>query len=273
MNGTNYYNRHVQNGFSYSGVPNMVNNSTSFFQPYIFPFNQVLTSQTAPSNIQVTQSSYYTSSAGKTPNIQESFANPTPAPLIKRQAIVDRVSTTNVQAASPVYLQDSYALPLQTKPTNTAATMPRYEQLESRRRIRTLRFRTLETVDPNSKFVNMSALRFYTAHETVLPTTLGNPMGSRKNGREGPDALLYDTGRRWVDYNKQPLLMNLESNEPVHSYQFFIPGIAGAQNAVPVRWVLEGSYDGRIWETLHEMSEPAVFQNGMTERFALKKQI
>ena len=119
----------------------------------------------------------------------------------------------------------------------------------------------------------MSALRFYTADATVLPTTLSNPMGSRKNGREGPDALLYDTSRRWVDYNKQPLLMNIESADPIQTYQFFVPAIAGSQDAVPVRWVLEGSYDGRIWETLHEMSEPAVFENGMTQRFSLKKQI
>jgi hypothetical protein len=259
IDGVTYFPRHVQNGFSYSGVPNIQNGNTSFFQPYIFPFDQLL------ANIPVTQSGFYTNADPKSINFKESFTNPIhPAPLVKRQAIIDRLSPQ-----PQIRLHDSYTLPLHTK--NVKITP--YEQVESRRRIRTLRFRTLETAEPASKFVNMSALRFYTADATVLPTTLSNPMGSRKNGREGPDALLYDTSRRWVDYNKQPLLMNIESADPIQTYQFFVPAIAGSQDAVPVRWVLEGSYDGRIWETLHEMSEPAVFENGMTQRFSLKKQI
>lgn len=123
-------------------------------------------------------------------------------------------------------------------------------------RLSWLRFRWLDT----GKFVSMSVLRFYTADgEHVNPATmrLSNLGGSRRSASEGPDALLADTAaRRWVDYNKQHLVIRLDPlpTEQIVAFRFSKP--AEGQEGVPTRWILEGSRDGRSWATLQEQRTP-----------------
>lgn len=117
-----------------------------------------------------------------------------------------------------------------------------------------LRFRWL-TAAP---FVAMSMLRFYT-EKGLVPTSsmrLSNPGGSRRNPAEGPDALLANSSsKRWVDYNKQPLLVRIDPlpAEPIVAFRFYIPTV---REGVPTSWILEGSADGRSWAPVHEQRTP-----------------
>jgi hypothetical protein len=133
-------------------------------------------------------------------------------------------------------------------------------------RIRYLRFRTIATVDPASKFVSMSQFTMHTRNGTIAPEllTFSNLEGSRKHASEGPQSLAATTNsKRWVDYNKSQLIVQLDTDrlprEPITGFQFHVPNFPGALASVPARWTLEGSNDGRSWIPLHEMKSPARF--------------
>jgi len=121
-----------------------------------------------------------------------------------------------------------------------------------------LKFQIGETYDPNSKFVHMSNLEILT-HSGKIPRgslKLSNLQGSRNSPREGPAALLEGPGRRWVDYNKSDLLIQiLETSEPITGFRFSVPqGVQNSMNAMPIEWTMYGSYDNKNWIVLHEFS-------------------
>lgn len=119
------------------------------------------------------------------------------------------------------------------------------------------RIRVLSTVGP-SKFASMGGpLLFLTPSGYIDPTLVAvtNFGGSRRDPKEGPDALLATAGgRRWVDYNKAPLIFRLPAQrEPIRGFRFGAPQVAEAR---PSEWVLEGSWDGRVWNTIEEQETP-----------------
>ena len=145
------------------------------------------------------------------------------------------------------------------------------------RRQRWLRFRTIETYDPKSKFVAMTTFRFFTIDgQPIEPKHMrfSNHEGSRMNPAEGPDALLSE-GAAWVDYNKSPLLIQLLDtlpDTPIGSFRFGI--VAGKIGAAPVKWRLEGSYDGRLWSPLQETNKaPGVILGAVSGTYRLKEAI
>jgi len=132
-------------------------------------------------------------------------------------------------------------------------------------RMRTLRWKILETQRPNAPYVHVSMLRFFTGAGPV-PTAavkITNPHGSRRTAAEGPAALLSDKeGGRWVDYNKSELLITFDlaklPSNLINGFQFTVPsGITDSKEYFPARWLLEGSYDGRNWIPLHKKSDKA----------------
>jgi hypothetical protein len=140
-----------------------------------------------------------------------------------------------------------------------------YQPLNTQaRRIKTIQLRILETYDPKAKFVHMSMFQFHTAVGPVPYSMIrvSNPMGSRRSPADGPEAALTNTPtKRWVDYNKMPILFTFSEypQEPIIGFQFAFPSHPNAQDAVPSRWRLEGSYDGRTWEVYHEQNDRAPF--------------
>ena len=132
-------------------------------------------------------------------------------------------------------------------------------------RMRTLRWKILETQRPNAPYVHVSTLRFFTGAGPV-PTAavkITNPHGSRRTAADGPAALLSDKeGARWVDYNKSELLITFDlaklPSNLINGFQFAVPsGITDSKEYFPARWLLEGSYDGRNWIPLHKKSDKA----------------
>jgi len=228
----------------------------SFFYPGIFQFpttgNPVAQPQT-PSNTPYEYPFY----AAQIANITEGFVSPSrTVPIVSKPTPVHTVE-------DQMNVNESYVLPLKgvgpqrlyTKPAVSRGPDP--HSIQSTTRIRFLRFRTLSTVDPGSKFVAMSYLTLHTRNGIIPSDALHatNLEGSRRLAREGPEAIFapWSEGRRWTDYNKSPLLIaiNLDvlPTDPITGYQFYIPVLAAA----PSQWVVEGSVDGRSWRPVHEM--------------------
>lgn len=151
----------------------------------------------------------------------------------------------------------------------------------NRRRMRTLRWKILETQRPNAPYVHASMLRFFTAAGPV-PTDamkITNPHGSRRSAADGPTAILSDQeGKRWVDYNKSELLITFDltklPSNPIYGFQFTIPsGTADAKDYFPARWLLEGSYDGRSWDPIHKKSDKARILGGASPVYKFSQSI
>ena len=132
-------------------------------------------------------------------------------------------------------------------------------------RMRNLRWKILETQKPNAPYVHVSMLRFFTGAGPVPISVIkiSNPHGSRRSAANGPSAALSDEeGKRWIDYNKSELLITFDlaklPSNLINGFQFTVPsGLADAKDYFPARWLLEGSYDGRIWVTIHKKSDRA----------------
>ena len=249
-----------------SAIIKTQNNKTiySFLTPAYFLVNG-LTSTTNTSIIQVPTTTVatvpidinYSNYTSQTMNFLDEPANSTPifesfanAPLL---AIPEAPCKPQELLNTPGCIHEYYTIPLLQAPIVNSTNSP-----IPARRIQNLRFTVLETYDPESKYVHMSNLRFHTPLGTIPPSliTIANPMGTRKIPQTGPDALLGDTSKRWVDYNKKPLLLNFKGLPPARiiGFQFSFPtGVPDPIAAMPIRWILEGSYDGRTWEPLHEM--------------------
>jgi len=103
------------------------------------------------------------------------------------------------------------------------------------------KLRILETYDPNSKFVHMSSLEFYTKSGRVKSPQLSNLQGSRNSPKEGVTALLEGRERRWVDYNKSDINIRIEGEPPITGFRFSIPDVPNAMAAMPIHWIM---YDG-----------------------------
>lgn len=171
----------------------------------------------------------------------------------------------------PLYSQKAQRLPA-----------PPPQAVEGPRRPSWLRFRCLETVDPASKFVHMSALRFYTSTGTMLPAStlqVSNPMGTRMSPTEGPDQVcLPTTSTRWIDYTKSPLLIRIlehPADAQITGFQFSVPSTGPARfDGLPSRWVLEASTDARHWTPLHEMkARPATFRGEYSPVYSFTQEI
>ena len=133
----------------------------------------------------------------------------------------------------------------------------------TKRRLRNIRWKVLETQTPTAPYVHAAALQFHTK-AGVVPAScmrISNPHGTRRIPADSIDKLLAGSGR-WVDYNKSEVLITFDltklPGDPIYGFQFAVPaGIPNSLEYFPARWLLEGSYDGRTWIPIHERSERA----------------
>ena len=126
------------------------------------------------------------------------------------------------------------------------------------KKIQLLKFKILETYDPASKFVHMSQLDFITRSGRIHKSSikLSNLQGSRNSPREGVTALLEGPQRRWVDYNKSEIIIQITGvSDPIIGFRFSIPqDVLSPMDAMPIEWVMYGSYNRQSWTVLHEFS-------------------
>jgi hypothetical protein len=132
------------------------------------------------------------------------------------------------------------------------------------RRFRTLRWKIRETQVPTATYVHASSLQFHTMAGPIPAATMkiSNPQGSRRSSANAPEKVLSTDGGRWVDYNKTDLIISFDLDtlpaNPIYGFQFAVPPkVENSVDHVPAKWLLEGSYDGRIWIPLHEKVDRA----------------
>jgi hypothetical protein len=226
VNGINWRTIHCQNTiYNYSNANPRVNSSqegiTSFFTPGIFLINQ-------------TGSSGNSCAPSSTTYVPQATTGP---------VTTAGYSQNNLQAYN-----------------NTATNIAEGFQstVPDSKRIQIFKFKILETYDPTSKFVHMSQLDFLTRSGRVPKSAikLSNLQGSRKSPKEGVGALLEGPQRRWVDYNKSDITIQITGvSEPIIGFRFSIPqDVLSPMGAMPIEWVMYGSYDRQSWVTLHEFS-------------------
>ena len=228
---------------------------TAFYNPGIFQFST--STSPAKSSSATSQSSGYNTNVA-----QEGFTVATPTVATR----------PTMNYTEPFVAPISYTLPLEEGSLSATKALPKFQELKGVARLAAIRFKVLETQNPDSPFVHMSMLQFHTKSGIVPPECIqiSNQHGSRRSAANRPEALLSTTAQRWVDYNKSELLVQFKMEtmpaDPVTGIRFYIPtGVAtsvSALDAFPAKWKIEGSYDRRTWFPLHEKLDKARILGG-----------
>ena len=151
----------------------------------------------------------------------------------------------------------------------------------SKKRMRNIRWKIVETQKPDAAYVHASRLQFHTKAGPIPANLIKitNPLGTRRQASDGPKSLLTDSNdTRWVDYNKSDLLIMFDLTKlpanPIYGFQFAVPAnVERSVDFVPARWLLEGSYDGRTWIPLHEKSDRARIIGNASPIYKFSQQI
>ena len=124
----------------------------------------------------------------------------------------------------------------------------------------------------------MSNLQFITPIGP-LPTKyykITNPMGIHPYSKTGPEALSIP-GQRWVNSNMQPLLIKFSALPAtiIQGFQFSVPQDRSTDPfaALPSRWRVEASYDGRQWEIYNSVDSGVDFQTYVSPVYNFSKEI
>lgn len=132
------------------------------------------------------------------------------------------------------------------------------------RRLRTLRWKIRETQVPTADYVHASSLQFHTMAGPIPASTIkiSNPHGTRRSSANAPNKILSTDGGRWVDLNKTDLLITFDLDtlpaNRIYGFQFAVPpNVENSVDFVPAKWLLEGTYDGHTWISLHEKVDRA----------------
>jgi hypothetical protein len=256
-NGVTWKTLNTQTGFTYPST------KSTFYVPGYFSTTGGATQAL------ITQPSFYNSQAGNT--AFEGFKNP-----VAESALLEPfIDKTPYFKPDETALEPRYALPLSdVRQVNTL-----YQPLNTQaRRIKTMKFRVLETHDPDAKFVHMSMFQFHTSAGPMKSSMvrISNPMGSRRSPSDSPESLLEPTTKaRWVDYNKMPLIFTFIEypQAQIIGFQFAFPDTSNHMAALPSRWKMEGSYDGRNWEIYHEKTEKAQYIGNASPIYKFKTEI
>ena len=176
----------------------------------------------------------------------ENFQNP---------SILHKTSNPKFRQQVP-NLENSYKVPLEQPISRVPAQM----QIQNERRIQFLRIKILST-RKNTGSIHMSNLQFVTPLG-ILPTShykISNPMGIHPTRNNGPDAL--SNGGVWIISNNEPLLIKFNSLPQVviEGFQFIAPNVTNPFDSLPATWLVEGSYDGRLWAVYNETLVPQNF--------------
>lgn len=148
------------------------------------------------------------------------------------------------------------------------------------RRFRTLRWKIRETQVPAAEYVHASSLQFHTNAGPIPASTMkiSNPHGTRRSSANAPNRILSTDGGRWIDLNKTDLLITFDLDtlpaNPIYGFQFAVPpDVENSVNFVPAKWLLEGSYDGHTWISLHEKLDRARILGNASPIYNFSQQI
>jgi len=252
INGTDWVTLHRQTTNLVYRPP--ISGILAFYNPGIFQFTATAGSAGSAGSSSATAISTNQSGAYSNNIVTEGFVAKVAKAVKPSNPVIYKEPVANP-------LSSLYTAPLEAAPIKA----PMFQELETNKRIKAIRFKILETQNPDSPFVHMSMLRFHTKSGTIPPECIqiSNPQGSRRSAKDRPDSLLGASAQeRWVDYNKSELLIQFKTEimpaDPINGIQFHVPqGFQKTLDACPAKWKIEGSYDRRNWFPLHEKLETA----------------
>ena len=113
--------------------------------------------------------------------------------------------------------------------------------------------------------VQMSELRLYLGGVQRTGATVSNPGGNNPDAERPANLVDNDISTKWLDFNRQPVILAFPSVVSVDSYRWATANDATERD--PIRWILEGSLNGVDWTLMDDRSDKD--QAVTTSRLAL----
>lgn len=101
--------------------------------------------------------------------------------------------------------------------------------------------------------VQLSEFEFRFGGEKTGTPVASNPGGNNPDNETPAMAVDGDTGTKWLDFNKGPLVLDCGAPLPVNGYRWATANDADDRD--PVRWTLEGSDDNLNWTLLDDRTD------------------
>jgi hypothetical protein len=101
--------------------------------------------------------------------------------------------------------------------------------------------------------VQMSEFRLYLEGVQHNGATVSNPGGNNPDAERPGNLVDNDTSTKWLDFNRQPVILAFPSAVSVDSYSWATANDAMERD--PIRWTLEGSLNGVDWTLMDDRSD------------------
>ena len=101
--------------------------------------------------------------------------------------------------------------------------------------------------------VQMSELRLYLEGVQQTGATVSNPGGNNPVAERPGNLVDNDTSTKWLDFNRQPVIVAFPSVVSVDSYSWATANDSMERD--PIRWTLEGSLNGIDWTLMDDRSD------------------
>lgn len=106
--------------------------------------------------------------------------------------------------------------------------------------------------DANADSVQLSEIEFRLGNDVIdlSSATITNPGGDSPTGEEVENIADQDTGSKWLDFNRSPVVIQFPSAVTMDRYRLATANDVSERD--PVQWKLEGSDDGGTWVLLDQ---------------------
>jgi len=98
--------------------------------------------------------------------------------------------------------------------------------------------------------VQLSEFQYFWNNTWTQATTVTNPGGDNPGGERPANANDNDTGNKWLDFNKGPLVYDFSVAKAFNEYNWVTGNDSTDRD--PIRWKIEGSDDNATWTMLDD---------------------
>jgi hypothetical protein len=158
----------------------------------------------------------------------------------------------SVAASGTLAVTPSRTVTYTLSATNAAGSAQRDVQVIVSERFRWFRFVPVKTRVSGADAVALAEFEIRNQGARIGGATASNPGGNVPIDGPPADALDGDVFTKWLDFNKQPLVLDFGAPVAADGYRF---AIADYNPRDPVSWRVEGSKDGATWILLDEKND------------------
>ncbi|MBB5351927.1 autotransporter-associated beta strand protein [Haloferula luteola] len=118
--------------------------------------------------------------------------------------------------------------------------------------------------DVTSNSIQISEIGFFAGFDNVDMSlaTVTNPGGRSPAAEIASNVTDGNTGTKWLDFNKAPLVFDFGTTTTIDGYFFATPNDATDRDAIS--WILEGSADGTTWTLLDNVQGATIPEERLT---------